>query len=196
MSGNDAGAKATVAGLLADLGWAEGSIVDLGGIQSARGPEHYFLMFAAIMQSLRRPTVQYPPRCLSTTTSAQDNRPLAHTRPGSQKEQPMTEDRTGSPESSVPPDDPHRHLTVARPDQDESLPHIGLVGDTYTILVTGDDTAGKYTLIDMHIPPGGGPPPHRHDFEEMFTVLEGEVELSFPRPEPRGQSRRDGQRPG
>jgi len=55
MSGNDAGAKATVAGLLADLGWAEGSIVDLGGIQSARGPEHYFLMFAAIMQSLRRP---------------------------------------------------------------------------------------------------------------------------------------------
>jgi len=95
----------------------------------------------------------------------------------------MTEDRTGSPESSVPPDDPHRHLTVARPDQDQSLRHIGLVGDTYTILVTGDDTAGKYTLIDMHIPAGGGPPPHRHDFEEMFTVLDGEVELSF-----RGQS--------
>jgi predicted dinucleotide-binding enzyme len=55
VSGNDAGAKATVAGLLADLGWPEGSIVDLGGIESARGPEHYFLMFAAIMQSLRSP---------------------------------------------------------------------------------------------------------------------------------------------
>ena len=55
LSGDDAGAKATVAGLLADLGWPEGSIVDLGGIQSARGPEHYFLMFAAIMQSLRSP---------------------------------------------------------------------------------------------------------------------------------------------
>ena len=41
------------------------------------------------------------------------------------------------------------------------------------------DTAGRYTLIDMHVPPGGGPPPHRHDFEEMFTVLEGEVELTF-----------------
>ena len=27
----------------------------------------------------------------------------------------------------------------------------------------------------MHVPPNGGPPPHRHDFEEMFTVLEGEV---------------------
>src|ERR1700678_2856683 len=79
----------------------------------------------------------------------------------------------------IPPDDPSRELTVARPDEDQSLPHIGLVGDTYTILVSGDDTAGRYTLIDMHIPPGGGPPPHRHDFEEMFTILDGEVELTF-----------------
>ena len=31
----------------------------------------------------------------------------------------------------------------------------------------------------MHVPPGGGPPPHRHDFEEMFTVLEGEIEATF-----------------
>jgi 8-hydroxy-5-deazaflavin:NADPH oxidoreductase len=55
VSGDDAGAKATVSGLLADLGWPDGSIVDLGGIRSARGPEHYFLMFAALMQSLRTP---------------------------------------------------------------------------------------------------------------------------------------------
>jgi quercetin dioxygenase-like cupin family protein len=64
-------------------------------------------------------------------------------------------------------------------DQDQRLPHLGLVGDTYTILVSGTDTAGKYTLIDMHVPPAGGPPPHRHDFEEMFTVLEGAVEVTF-----------------
>ena len=31
----------------------------------------------------------------------------------------------------------------------------------------------------MHVPPGGGPPPHRHDFEEMFTVLDGEVQVTF-----------------
>jgi len=31
----------------------------------------------------------------------------------------------------------------------------------------------------MHIPPGGGPPPHRHDFEESFIVLEGEIEATF-----------------
>jgi len=26
----------------------------------------------------------------------------------------------------------------------------------------------KPALLDWHIPPGGGPPPHRHDFEETF----------------------------
>ena len=79
----------------------------------------------------------------------------------------------------IPADDPGRALTHVRPDTDESLTHLGVVGDTYTILVSGADTAGRYTLIDMHVPPGGGPPPHRHDFEEMFTILEGEIELTF-----------------
>lgn len=81
--------------------------------------------------------------------------------------------------SPIPPDDPKRTLTIARPDDDPNLPHIGLVGDTYTILLTGKDTAGRYCLIDMHVPPCGGPNPHRHDFEEMFTVLEGEIEVTF-----------------
>ncbi len=83
------------------------------------------------------------------------------------------------PPGPVPADDPGRALTHVSPDTDDSLPHIGVVGDTYTILVAGADTAGRYTLIDMHVPPGGGPPPHRHDFEEMFTVLDGEIELTF-----------------
>ncbi|HEX8361272.1 MAG TPA: cupin domain-containing protein [Longimicrobium sp.] len=80
---------------------------------------------------------------------------------------------------AIPADDLGRQLAVARPGTDASLPHIGLVGDTYTVLLTGRDTAGRYTLIDMHVPPGGGPPPHRHDFEEMFSVLEGESEITF-----------------
>src|SRR5207237_10288622 len=64
------------------------------------------------------------------------------------------------PPSTHPPDDLRRKLTPARPDSDENVRHIGLVGDTYTILLTGNDTAGQFCLIDMHIPPGGGPPPH------------------------------------
>jgi quercetin dioxygenase-like cupin family protein len=82
------------------------------------------------------------------------------------------------PALPIPPDDPERSLVIARAD-DPKLPHIGLVGDTYTILVSGKDTAGRFCLIDMHIPPGGGPPPHRHDFEETFVLLEGEVEATF-----------------
>ena len=77
---------------------------------------------------------------------------------------------------AVPPDDLKRSLTLAQP---ESLPHIGLVGDTYTVTVSGEATNGRFCVIDMHIPPGGGPPPHRHDFEETFIVLEGEMEATF-----------------
>jgi quercetin dioxygenase-like cupin family protein len=93
----------------------------------------------------------------------------------------MDEDLPAAPEGTgpIPADDPSRELTHVSPDNAQSLPHIGVVGDTYTILVSGHDTAGRYTLIDMHVPPGGGPPPHRHDFEEMFIVLDGEIELTF-----------------
>ena len=67
---------------------------------------------------------------------------------------------------------------VTLPDKDQALPHPGIVGDTYTILLSGADTDGHYCLTDMLVPPGGGPPPHRHDFEESFTILEGEVEAT------------------
>ena len=95
----------------------------------------------------------------------------------------MTDSASASPPPAqayppIPPDDRRRTLTTARAD-DPGVPHLGVVGDTYTILLTGADTAGRYCLIDMHIPPGGGPPPHHHDFEESFTVLEGEIEATF-----------------
>jgi quercetin dioxygenase-like cupin family protein len=79
----------------------------------------------------------------------------------------------------LPPDDLQRSLTIAQPDGDETLPHIGIVGDTYTITISGDQTNGRFCVIDMHIPPGGGPPPHRHDFEETFILLQGEMEVTF-----------------
>ncbi len=86
---------------------------------------------------------------------------------------------TNQPVTPLPADNIARVLKVARPGTDENLPHIGLAGDTYTILLSGADTGGRYCLIDMHVPPGGGPPPHRHDFEESFSVLEGEIEATF-----------------
>jgi quercetin dioxygenase-like cupin family protein len=79
----------------------------------------------------------------------------------------------------LPADDPSRDMTVAGPQVDAALPHVAVVGDVYTVLVSGRQTRGRYALIDMYVPPGGGPPPHRHDFEEMFYVLEGTVEVMF-----------------
>ncbi|MBU2668177.1 cupin domain-containing protein [Actinoplanes bogorensis] len=78
----------------------------------------------------------------------------------------------------IPADDPNRSLTVANPD-DPGTTFISLVGNTYAMLITGEQTNGQYCLIDMRVPDGGGPPPHRHDFEEMFTILEGEIEFTF-----------------
>ncbi|GAA5178520.1 hypothetical protein GCM10023322_05880 [Rugosimonospora acidiphila] len=80
--------------------------------------------------------------------------------------------------TAIPADDQTRALVHARP-EDASVAHVAIVGDTYTILVTGEQTAGRYCLIDMRVPPGGGPAPHRHDFEEMFTLLDGAVEFTF-----------------
>jgi quercetin dioxygenase-like cupin family protein len=81
--------------------------------------------------------------------------------------------------AALPPDNRRRKLALARPNGRPALPHLGIVGDTYTILLTGQDTAGRYCLIDMYIPPGGGPPLHRHDFEESFTLLKGKIEVTF-----------------
>jgi len=78
----------------------------------------------------------------------------------------------------LPPDDLTRALGFAQADS-ETAPHISLVGATYTITVAGKDTNGRFCVIDMHVPPGGGPPPHRHDFEETFILLDGEVQVTF-----------------
>jgi quercetin dioxygenase-like cupin family protein len=81
--------------------------------------------------------------------------------------------------TKLPGDDPSRDMAVVQPEIDSGLVHVAVVGDVYTILLSGEQTAGQYALIDMFVPPGGGPPPHRHNFEEMFHVLEGEVEVLF-----------------
>ncbi|GAA4442203.1 cupin domain-containing protein [Bremerella cremea] len=55
-------------------------------------------------------------------------------------------------------------------------PAIGVLGDRYRVLVTGEETGGQYAMVEAVIPPGGGPPPHIHSREEEgFYVLEGEV---------------------
>jgi quercetin dioxygenase-like cupin family protein len=48
----------------------------------------------------------------------------------------------------------------------------------YRIIVSGTDTAGKYAIIEMNVPAGGGPGPHSHkDIEEVFYVAAGEIDF-------------------
>jgi len=49
VSGDDAAAKAAVVDMLRSFGWT--SIVDLGGIASARGPEHFVALWVTIYEA-------------------------------------------------------------------------------------------------------------------------------------------------
>jgi quercetin dioxygenase-like cupin family protein len=53
---------------------------------------------------------------------------------------------------------------------------LSVVGDNYRLLITGKETENAFAVIDMLIPPGGGPMPHAHaTFQESFYVIEGEI---------------------
>jgi quercetin dioxygenase-like cupin family protein len=55
---------------------------------------------------------------------------------------------------------------------------LSVVGDNYRILVSGKQTNGAFSTIDMLIPPGSGPGPHSHtSFYESFYIIDGEVEV-------------------
>jgi len=53
LSGDDAGAKAIVDGLLRDFGWTD--ILDLGDITTARGPEMWLPLWLSAMGALGNP---------------------------------------------------------------------------------------------------------------------------------------------
>ena len=97
--------------------------------------------------------------------------------------------------AAIPADDHRRTLTVANSDSAD-LRHISIGGGTYTVLVDGTQSAGRYCLIDMFVPPDSGPPPHRHDFEEMFTLLEGELAFTIPGRDDDGRRRFHPEYPG
>jgi quercetin dioxygenase-like cupin family protein len=67
-------------------------------------------------------------------------------------------------------------VSTILPDQGQT---VSVVGDTYRIILDGEQTNGSFAVIDMLIPPGGGPGPHSHaGIEESFYVVEGEVAVN------------------
>lgn len=55
---------------------------------------------------------------------------------------------------------------------------IAVGASPYSILLGGEQSQGQLGIIEMLVPPGGGPVPHEHKgFQECFYILEGEVEM-------------------
>ena len=52
VAGDDAAAKETVTGLLGEIGWGAGRVVDLGGLRAARGMEMYVMLWWDMTQAV------------------------------------------------------------------------------------------------------------------------------------------------
>lgn len=59
MSGNDADAKASVAGLLKSFGWEDRNIIDLGDISTARGTEQILPIWVRLYGKLKTPMFNF-----------------------------------------------------------------------------------------------------------------------------------------
>ena len=55
---------------------------------------------------------------------------------------------------------------------------LNVAGGNYRVIVSGEETDNSFAVIEMIVPPGGGPPPHAHPYiQETFYVVEGEIEF-------------------
>lgn len=54
-------------------------------------------------------------------------------------------------------------------------------GDYVTYKVASAETDGAYFCFEVSTTPGFGPPLHRHDYRELFYVLEGRYEFTVER---------------
>ena len=52
------------------------------------------------------------------------------------------------------------------------------MGSIMSFLAKGEDTGGRFALMEIQMKSGNEPPPHVHDWEhEMFYILEGRMEV-------------------
>ncbi len=54
---------------------------------------------------------------------------------------------------------------------------LNVLGMPLTMLCEAHETGGAWSLFEEEVPLGIGPPPHRHDLDEAYYILEGEVEF-------------------
>jgi mannose-6-phosphate isomerase-like protein (cupin superfamily) len=54
-----------------------------------------------------------------------------------------------------------------------------VLGMPLTMLCEARETGGAWSLFEEAIPIGMGPPPHRHDWDEAYYILDGEIDFTI-----------------
>ena len=66
--------------------------------------------------------------------------------------------------------------TIVRAGEREPL---NVLGMPLRFLCDARETGERWSLFDEDIPLGMGPPPHRHNWDEAYYVLEGEIDFEI-----------------
>lgn len=54
---------------------------------------------------------------------------------------------------------------------------LNVLGMPLTMLCEASETKGSWSLFEEQVPLGMGPPPHRHDWDEAYYILDGEIDF-------------------
>lgn len=56
---------------------------------------------------------------------------------------------------------------------------LNILGMPLTMLCEASETGGAWSLFEEQVPIGMGPPPHRHDWDEAYYILEGAIDFEI-----------------
>jgi mannose-6-phosphate isomerase-like protein (cupin superfamily) len=56
---------------------------------------------------------------------------------------------------------------------------LNVLGMPLRMLCESRETGGAWSLFEEDVPLGMGPPPHRHDWDEAYYILAGEIEFTI-----------------
>ena len=56
---------------------------------------------------------------------------------------------------------------------------LNVLGMPLTMLCEARETGGSWSLFEEEVPLGMGPPPHRHDWDEAYYIVDGDIEFTI-----------------
>jgi len=66
--------------------------------------------------------------------------------------------------------------TIVKASEREPL---NILGMPLRMLCEASETGGSWSLFEESVPLGLGPPPHHHDWDEAYYILDGEVDFEI-----------------